>query len=78
MDNDRREKIAQALQRLSVNQPCPRCQNFRFSVVGEGFISLNADPGTINLGGPGIPTAIVACDRCGFITEHALKVLGLA
>jgi hypothetical protein len=29
------------------------------------------------LGGPSVPTAVLACNRCGWVAQHALGVLGL-
>ena len=32
---------------------------------------------TLNIGGPSIPSIITACSRCGYLSQHALGVLGL-
>jgi len=77
MDNDKKQKAAGALIAKEVNLPCPRCGKNKFSIVGETYISLQTEPGKMVLGGPSIPTVIVACNNCGYISQHAKKVLGL-
>ena len=78
MEQKRLEQIVQALTAKGVNKPCPRCGNPKFSVVGETNIPLQEDPNVFAIGGPAIPTIIVACDKCGYITQHAQIPLGLA
>lgn len=68
----------QALQNKGISQPCPRCTHVKFSVVGETQITLQENPNAFVIGGPSIPAIIVACDHCGYITQHASVLLGLA
>lgn len=74
---DRKQEIIKALTEKGVNKPCPRCGNAQFEVVGESIVTLQETPGTFAIGGPGIPVALVACNRCGYLTQHALGPLGL-
>lgn len=76
-DKQRTEQIIKALTDKGVRLPCPRCGLSKFSFVGETLIQLNSDPNVMRIGGPAVPAAIVACDNCGYITEHALGPLGL-
>jgi predicted nucleic-acid-binding Zn-ribbon protein len=78
MDQNRLNQVVEALQKKGVNKPCPRCGNARFSVVGETLIPLQDNPNAFQFGGPSIPTVIVACDNCGYITQHASVPLGIA
>jgi len=78
MDQKRLDELVIALTAKGVNRPCPRCGNNKFSVVGETNIPLQEDPNVLRIGGPSIPTVIVACDSCGYITQHATMVLAPA
>ena len=77
MSESRSEEISRALTEKGVNQPCPRCASQSFSVVGESRIQLQEDPNTYQIGGKNIPTVLVACSNCGYITQHAQIPLGL-
>jgi hypothetical protein len=77
MDQKRLDDIVNALTEKGVNRPCSRCGNPRFSVVGETLISLQDDPSVFSIGGPSVPAVVVACDKCGYITQHAIAPLGL-
>ena len=78
MEQARLDQVVQALQKKGVNKPCSRCGHLRFSVVGETQITLQENPAAFVIGGPSIPAVIVACDNCGYITQHASVPLGLA
>ena len=78
MEQKRLDEIVQALTKKGVNKACSKCGHLKFSVVGESFISIQDNPNVMQIGGPAIPTAIVACDNCGYVTQHALLLLGLA
>lgn len=77
MDQKRLNEVVEALTSKGVNVPCSRCETVKFSVVGEALILLQEDPNVFAIGGPSIPTIIVACDNCGYITQHAAFPLGL-
>jgi predicted nucleic-acid-binding Zn-ribbon protein len=77
MDLVNKEKIAQALYNKDVTLPCPRCTSSNFEVVGQTLLTLNEDPHIVTLGGPALPSAIIACSNCGYITLHALSSLNL-
>jgi len=78
MDEKRREEISQALSAKGVDRPCPRCGNLQFDVVSEFSIILEEGRSEYSMGGRSIPTVIVACDKCGYVVQHALRALGLA
>jgi predicted nucleic-acid-binding Zn-ribbon protein len=77
MDSADRAKFSQALEDRSVTQPCPRCGNHRFSVLGMSNLKVVG-------GGAGllsaflerdVPTVVVVCNNCGFLSNHAAAVL---
>jgi uncharacterized Zn finger protein len=77
-DKNRNDSIIKSLETKNAKLPCSRCGANRFEIVGETFIPLQKDPSSIVIGGPAIPTAIVACSNCGNISQHALGVLGMS
>ena len=77
MDTARREKIAAILVEKKAVQPCSRCGTNKLEIVGETAIPLQETPGQLVLGGPSVPTVIVACVNCGNIWQHALGPLKL-
>ena len=54
------------------------CQNKNF-IMADGYFNNNmqTDFGSISIGGPAIPTIGIICDNCGFVSQHAIGVLGL-
>ncbi|MGH8070222.1 MAG: hypothetical protein ACRERE_34270 [Candidatus Entotheonellia bacterium] len=82
MDKNRQEQIIIALKEKHATQPCPRCNNLEFEVIGEGMIEINPDEGSWIVGGirrtqPGVPVILVSCSNCGYIAYHAKALLGL-
>ena len=77
MEQKRLDEVVAVLTAKGVNRPCPRCGNAKFSVIGETSITLQDDPSVHSIGGPSVPAVIVACDNCGYITQHATARLGL-
>jgi predicted RNA-binding Zn-ribbon protein involved in translation (DUF1610 family) len=75
MEQKRLNELVTALTEKGVDKPCPRCGHSKFSVVGETNILLQENPNVFSIGGPSVPTVIVACDSCGYITQHATMVL---
>lgn len=77
------QEILHALQVKGVNKPCPRCGNTQFTLL-EGFFNqplaadLSAASGVMAFShGPTVPSVVTACTNCGFLSQHALGVLGL-
>jgi uncharacterized Zn finger protein len=77
MEQNRLDQVVRVLQSKGVNKACPRCGHMKFSVIGETLIPLHENPNSFVIGGPSIPVVIVACDNCGYITQHASVPLGL-
>ena len=81
MDDDRQIRIIAALQAKGATQFCPRCRHKEFEVIGESTIALNQEPTVIpGIPGPvppGIPVILVSCTNCGYIAQHATRLLDL-
>ena len=72
-----RDRIARTLTERGAVRPCSRCGHANFAVI-DGYSNLPLQDqfnGSIVIGGPGVPVAIVACANCGAITTHALGPL---
>jgi predicted RNA-binding Zn-ribbon protein involved in translation (DUF1610 family) len=77
VEKERANLIIQALSKKGVNKPCPRCGHPHFNVVAETTIPLNDNPAILSADTSVVPTVIVACSNCGFITQHALGALDI-
>ena len=77
LDNEQKKKLSEELQKRKHNLTCPMCQNKNF-IMADGYFNNNmqGDLGGISLGGPSIPTIAIICNNCGFVSQHALGVLG--
>lgn len=79
MTQNEKEKIIKALQDRLAKQPCPRCANQQFTLA-DGYFNQpfqNELSAGLIIGGPSIPSVVVLCTRCGFVSQHALGMLGL-
>lgn len=78
MDKKTKDDIAARLTERGATNPCPRCGNNAFTVI-DGYINhtLQDELRGLVIGGRSIPTAVIACNRCGFLSLHALGALGL-
>ena len=74
IDND---KIIEKLKEKCAINSCPRCNAHKFSIAGTSYLPLIDKPGDITLGGQNVPVVLVACENCGFISQHALGAFGL-
>ncbi|HTY55767.1 MAG TPA: hypothetical protein VMB26_11225 [Candidatus Binataceae bacterium] len=75
---DQQKKIIEALEKKGAKNPCPRCGNPSFALLSGYFNqTLQTQLGGLVIGGPSVPSAVVACTNCGFLAQHALGALGL-
>lgn len=77
ISEEEKKRIAEALGRKVPHLKCPMCSHQRFSLAEGYFNNFIQDLKNISLGGPGIPTAVIICENCGFVSQHALGVLKL-
>ena len=70
------KEIIEKLEERGASMPCARCGNEAFSLVATTTLSIQDDLSELKLGGVTVPCAIIACNRCGSISLHALGALG--
>jgi hypothetical protein len=76
-DAEKQDVIDVLNQRIK-NLQCPMCQNKGFIIADGYFIhTIQTDLSQLQLGGTHIPTVAIICKHCGFVSFHALGVLGL-
>lgn len=63
------KKIADALNALGANLPCPRCNTNVWGLI-DGFVNpmTSSTPGHVVLGGSVFPTVVTVCSNCGYLT----------
>ena len=79
MDQDKKNKIITLLKERGVSLPCPRCGNTKFGLI-DGYInpSLGKEiTAGLIIGGATLPSVATVCEKCGFVSHHALGALGL-
>lgn len=81
MEKEEKEKIVKALEEHGAILPCPRCGNKNFTLL-DGYFNQTVQTDLKNLknlliGGPSIPSIVIGCSRCGYLSQHSLGVLGL-
>lgn len=82
LNDDEKQNIIELLQKRGAKQPCPRCRNKNFGLI-DGYFNQSIQKSipasitdTINEA-PFISYIVVVCTRCGYLSQHALSVLGL-
>lgn len=83
MTPEQAKEVIEALSVRGATRPCPRCGNAQFTLL-EGFFNqplagdLSGATGPMAFTkGPTVPSVVTACAKCGFLSQHALGVLGL-
>lgn len=78
LSDDLRDRITAELEKRKALGPCPRCGHSSF-VLADGLFAqiLQKDLDSLLLGGRTVPTAVVVCTNCGFVSQYALGILGL-
>ena len=78
LDKKSRDRIAKAIIEKGATKPCPRCGQSDFTIAEDlSLVTLNSNLGSVAIGGPAIPVALVVCSNCGFLSQHAIGVLDL-
>ena len=71
-------EIKEAFDKKVHNLTCPMCKHKNFTMADGYFLNtMQADINSVNLGGQAIPSVGIICSSCGFISQHALGVLGI-
>jgi hypothetical protein len=75
---ERKQEITNKIQQKIQNLSCPMCHKNNF-ILGDAYIHniLQENLNGIAIGGPSIPAIPIICSNCGFISQHAIGVLGL-
>lgn len=80
ISQDEKQKIIHELNAKfnSAGARCPMCGNTHF-IIADGYFNtfLQDSIKNISLGGDSIPSIPIICSKCGFISMHALGILGL-
>jgi len=71
-------KLEDRLNRLISQVKCPMCGDSHFK-LSDAYIrnELQEDLRKRISEGSSIPSIAIICDNCGFISQHALSILGL-
>lgn len=78
LSKEEKEKIIKALDERGAKLPCPRCGNNSFTLL-DGYFNqtIQTELKGMVIGGPSVPSVVVACNQCGYLSQHALGTLGL-
>lgn len=75
-EDEKNDLITEIKTRIS-NITCPMCQNKHFTIADGYFNNFLQDNfQNLNLGGRSVPTIGIVCQKCGFVSQHALGILG--
>lgn len=77
LTGSQKETISEKFTDLSI-QGCPMCKEKNLT-IGDEIVSANSVSlsGSTAIGGPFIPMAQLICTSCGFVSHHAIGVLGI-
>ena len=78
ISDKKKKEIVKALNERGAKLPCSRCGNDSFSLL-PGYFNQTLQPGLkgMVLGGPSVPSVVLVCNQCGYLSQHALGTLGL-
>ena len=78
LSQEKKQVIIRILNERIQGLTCPMCHQHSF-VMADGYFShfLQNDMKDVSIGGSSIPTIAIVCTHCGFVSQHALGVLGL-
>jgi len=78
MTEEEKQRIIKALEEHGASLPCPRCGNQQFTLL-DGYFNqtIQTELKGMVIGGPSVPSVVVVCTRCGYMSQHALGALGL-
>ncbi|MBR4391952.1 MAG: hypothetical protein IKT08_07605 [Bacteroidales bacterium] len=78
ISQEKKAEIAAKLNEKLTEITCPMCHQHNFIIADGYFVNiLHENLDSFKLGGSSIPTISIICSNCGFVSQHALGVLGL-
>ncbi|MCL2103742.1 MAG: hypothetical protein FWH21_01590 [Kiritimatiellaeota bacterium] len=77
LTEERKQEILVRLQERGVPQACPMCKGKNWTLM-EGYFNhpLQTQLGKLVLG-KSVPSVVIICLHCGYISQHALGTLKL-
>ena len=78
ISQEEQEKVINQLSQRIPNLKCPMCGNDHF-IVADGYFNhfMQDKLSGVSIGGPSIPVIPIICNKCGFVSQHAVGILGL-
>lgn len=77
LTKEQKERVIRAITSKNI-RGCPLCGTNTWTVADGYFVQpLNINFNALALGGTSIPSIALVCSNCGFMSQHALGVLGL-
>ncbi len=78
LSESEKKEIIQKLSDRNMKTVCPMCGQNKF-IIADGYFNHPMQPNLQGfiIGGPSIPSIAIVCSNCGFMSQHALGVLGL-
>ena len=78
ISQEKKQEIANKLNERINGLTCPMCHHNGF-IIADGYFShfLQDVIKDVSLSGPTIPTIAIVCTNCGFVSQHALGILGM-
>ena len=78
LSETKKHEIISEINKRITSLKCPMCGNREF-VIADGYFSntIQTDLNNMVLGGQSVPSIGIICKHCGYISQHALGVLGL-
>lgn len=73
-----KQRIAEELNKRITRLECPLCHRHQFSISdGYSMMPIQDEKKGVYLGGPVMPVISIVCTYCGFVSSHAIGVLGM-
>lgn len=79
LSQEEKQEIVNRLNERIHELTCPMCHQRGGFIIADGYFNntMQDDIKKVHIGGTSIPTIAIVCNRCGFVSQHALGVLGL-
>lgn len=81
LSEEDKQQIVDKLKERGANIVCPMCKNSEF-FLADGYFNQKLTDGSDyahgfipSLNGATMPTVVLVCKNCGFVSQHALGVL---